>query len=128
MCASEGQEAIPAWAHTKEEPGLQRVDAKLLCHFCQVRYNGFAMDATTIQALASVVAMVLATLTLVGGWMYWLVRDLRTDMRTEMRNLLQDLRKDIRRNHVEIVILLQGHSHEEDGSAVFRKLPGTSDD
>ena len=104
------------------------------------------MDATTIQAVASVVVMVLVLLTLVSGWMFWLVRDLRTDMRTEVRdlrteiqglrtdlrtemsNLRTEMSKDIRRNHLEIMFFLQVHAHEEDGTVVFRKLPRTSDD
>ena len=66
------------------------------------------MDATTVQAIAAVGALILAQMTLIGGWVYWLVRHLRSEMR---------------RNHQEFLVFLNGHTHADGSSAVV--LPGS---
>ena len=128
------------------------------------------LDAAGIQAIAAVGALMLAMITLIGGWTYWLVRDaernLRTEMsfhreelrlyreemdrfredireemdrfredireemqrmREEMREETARIREDMSRNHREVLTLLEGHTHDADGNAVFRRLPDAAD-
>ena len=128
------------------------------------------LDAAGIQAIAAVGALMLAMITLIGGWTYWLVRDaernlrtemsfhreelrlyreemdrLREDMRREMDRFREDIREemqrmreemreeaarireDMGRNHREVLTLLEGHTHDADGNAVFRRLPDAAD-
>ena len=128
------------------------------------------LDAAGIQAIAAVGALMLAMITLIGGWTYWLVRDaernlrtemsfhreelrlyreemdrLREDMRREMDRFREDMREemgrfredmreetarirqDMDRNHREVLTLLEGHTHDADGNAVFRRLPDAAD-
>ena len=47
------------------------------------------LDAAGIQAIAAVGALMLAMITLIGGWTYWLVRDAERNLRREM-NLHQE--------------------------------------
>ena len=110
------------------------------------------LDAAGIQAIAAVGAPMLV---LIGGWTYWLVRDaernLRTEMsfhreelrlyreemerlredmdrsRADMRENMDRIREDMRRNHREVLTLLEGHTHDADGNAVFRRLPDAAD-
>ena len=77
------------------------------------------IDAATFQAIAAVGALMLAMITLIGGWVYWLVRDLRADMRAEMR----EMRAEMRRNHSDVVALLEGHTHGDGTPPVFHRLP-----
>ncbi len=70
------------------------------------------IDAANIQAMAAFGAMLLAQLTLMGGWTWWLVRNSEGSLREEMR-----------RNHRELLTLLQYYTHGEDGAAVFHRLP-----
>jgi predicted negative regulator of RcsB-dependent stress response len=97
------------------------------------------------QGIAAVGGLMLAMITLIGGWVYWLFRDLRNDMRANIQDLrndmqanIQDLRNDLRaniqdlenkmdRNHQAMLTLLQGHTHADDESAVFHRLPDTDD-
>ena len=83
------------------------------------------MDATTVQASVAVGALILAQITLIGGWVYWLVRDLRSDMR-DLRSEVRDLRSEMRRNHQELLVLLTGHTHADGSPAVFHHLPGST--
>ena len=135
------------------------------------------LDAAGIQAIAAVGALMLAMITLIGGWTYWLVRDaernlrtemsfhreelrlyregldriredmreqmqrmreemdrFREDMREEMSRFREDMREetarireDMDRNHREVLTLLEGHTHDADGNAVFRRLPDAAD-
>ncbi len=41
--------------------------------------------------------------------------------------LIRDLRADMRRQHQELLTVLQGHTHEEDGTAVFHQLTASAD-
>ncbi len=128
------------------------------------------LDAAGIQAIAAVGALMLAMITLIGGWTYWLVRDaernLRTemsfhreelrlyrgemgrfredirqemdhfrgDMREDMNRIREDMRQetarireDMNRNHREVPTLMEGHTHDADGNAAFRRLPDAAD-
>ena len=153
------------------------------------------LDAAGIQAIAAVGALMLAMITLIGGWTYWLVRDaernlrtemsfhreelrlyreemdrlredmreqlqrmreemdrlredmrrdmdrFREDMREEMDRLREDMREEsarirddmqlirdeLRRNHREVLTLLEGHTHDAGGNAMFRRLPDAAD-
>ena len=135
------------------------------------------LDAAGIQAIAAVGALMLAMITLIGGWTYWLVRDAERNLRTEMsfhreemrlyreemdriredmreqmqrmreemdrfredmreetrliredmNDIREDLREEMRRNHREVLALLEGHTHDADGNAVFRRLPDAAD-
>ncbi len=77
------------------------------------------IDAASVQAIAAVGALMLALITLIGGWTWWLVRDLDRNLRREMG----EIRSEMRRNHREILALLEGHTHGNDGAAVFRRFP-----
>ena len=114
------------------------------------------LDAAGIQAIAAVGTLMLAMITLIGGWTYWLVRDaernlrremnlrleetreemrrMREDMREEMQRFREEMREetarireDMGRNHREFLALLEGHGHDADGNAVFRRLPDAAD-
>ena len=77
----------------------------------------------------------LAMITLIiGGWVYWLFRDLRNDLRANIQDLrndmqanIQDLENKMDRNHQATLTLLQGHTHADDESAVFHRLSDTGD-
>jgi hypothetical protein len=75
------------------------------------------------QGIAAVGGLMLAMITLIGGWVYWLFRDLRNDMRAN----IQDLENKMDRNHQATLTLLQGHTHADDESAVFHRLLDTDD-
>ena len=49
------------------------------------------------------------------GWVMFLVRDLRADMRAQN----QDLRAEMRQQHQALLVILQGHTHGDEGAAVF---------
>ena len=93
------------------------------------------MDPANIQAMAAFGAMLLALVTLIGGWMYWLVRDLREeirrverDLREEIRRVERDLREEMHRNHREQMTLLQYHTHGDDGLPMFHQVPDPTGD
>ncbi len=66
-----------------------------------------------IEALAAAGGFMLALITLIGGWTYWLVRDSERNLRREMeRN-----RQETERNHREMLDLLRGHTHSQDDGA-----------
>ena len=77
-----------------------------------------------IEALAAAGGFMLALITLIGGWTYWLIRDSERNLRREMeRN-----RQETERNHREILDLLRGHTHGQgDGAPVFRLNPEPGD-
>ena len=92
-----------------------------------------------IEALAAAGGFMLALITLIGGWTYWLVRDSERNVRREMelnrqemersrQELERNLRREMERNHREILDLLRGHTHDrDDGSPVFRLNPEPGD-
>ncbi len=57
-----------------------------------------------------------------GGWVFWLVRDLRADMRQQY----QELRADMRQQHQDLLLVLQGHTHTDEGAAVFHQLTASA--
>ena len=65
-----------------------------------------------------VVSVVLAF----GGWVFWLVRDLRADIRQQH----QELRADMRQQHQDLLAVLQGHTHSAEGTAVFHQLTASA--
>ncbi len=77
------------------------------------------IDAASVQAIAAVGALMLALITLIGGWVFWLVRDLRSE--------IGNLREEMRRNHREVLALLAGHTHGDGTPPVFHWLPGVGD-
>ena len=94
------------------------------------------------QGIAAVGGLMLAMITLIGGWVYWLFRDLRNDLRANIQDLrndtqaniqdaeranIQDLENKMDRNHQATLTLLQGHTHADDESAVFHRLPDADD-
>ena len=84
------------------------------------------IDAASVQAIAAVGALMLALITLIGGWVYWLVRDLRREidnLRDDMRRSLRELQDEMRRNHRELLVLLTGHTHGDGTPPVFHQLP-----
>ena len=70
----------------------------------------------------------LALITLIGGWTYWLIRDSERNLRREVASVEQNLRREMERNHREMLDLLRGHTHDQDdGSPVFRLNPEPGD-
>ena len=115
------------------------------------------IETTGIETLAAAGGLMLALITLIGGWTYWLVRDSERNVRREMelnrqemersrqemeRNLRREVasveqslrhemernRQEAERNHREMLDLLRGHTHgQDDGSPVFRLNPEPGD-
>jgi hypothetical protein len=79
------------------------------------------MDAGYIQALAAFGAMLLAQLTLMGGWTWWLFRDVRAEtrqtrqeLREDMRQLDHNLRSDMSQlDHALREEMSQDHTRQE---------------
>ena len=67
------------------------------------------MEWTMVGVIVTLVVSVVAVM---NGWAILLIRDLRADMR---------------RQHLELLTVLQGHSHNEDGAAVFHQLTASAD-
>ena len=67
------------------------------------------MEWTMVGVIVTVVVSVVAVM---NGWAILLIRDLRADLR---------------RQHTELLAILQGHTHNEDGAAVFRQLTASAD-
>lgn len=59
-----------------------------------------------------IVTLVVSVVAVMNGWAILLIRDLRADMR---------------RQHLELLAVLQGHTHNEDGAAVFHQLTASAD-
>lgn len=59
-----------------------------------------------------IVTLVVSVVAVMNGWAILLIRDLRADMRCQ---------------HLELLAVLQGHTHNEDGAAVFHQLPASAD-
>ena len=67
------------------------------------------MEWTMVGVIVTLVVSVVAVM---NGWAILLIRDLRADMR---------------RQHLELLAVLQGHTHDEDGAAVFHQLTASAD-
>ncbi len=67
------------------------------------------MEWTMVGVIVTLVVSVVAVM---NGWAILLIRDLRADMR---------------RQHLELLAVLQGHTHNEDGAAVFHQLTASAD-
>ena len=65
-----------------------------------------------IEALAAAGGFMLALITLIGGWTYWLIRDSERNLRREVASVEQNLRREMERNHREMLDLLRGHTHD----------------
>ena len=83
-----------------------------------------AADLQAIGAIGAIGGLILAhttlIVTLLGGWTFWLVRDLRREMD---RN-----RQEMTRNHREVLALLGSHTHRaDDARPVFHDLPDAAD-
>ena len=59
-----------------------------------------------------IVSLVVSVVAVMNGWAILLIRDLRADMR---------------RQHLELLAVLQGHTHDEEGAAVFHQLTASAD-
>ena len=46
---------------------------------------------------------------------------------TRMERTIAELRADIHRQHRELLVILQAHTHENDGAATFHQLTSTGD-
>ena len=64
-----------------------------------------------IEALAAAGGFMLALVTLIGGWTYWLIHDSEQNRRREME-----------RNHREMLDLLRGHTHGQDNAPPVSRL------
>ena len=92
-------------------------------------------ESIGIEALAAAGGFMLALITLIGGWTYWLVRDSERNLRREVASVEQNLRREMERNrqeternHREMLDLLRGHTHsQDDGAPVFRLNPEPGD-
>ena len=81
-----------------------------------------------IEALAAAGGFMLALITLIGGWTYWLIRDSERNLRREVASVEQNLRREMERNHREMLDLLRGHTHgQDDAPPVFRLNPEPGD-
>lgn len=82
-------------------------------------------------AMVGVILGVNTTVVLAAtSWVIFLVRDLRADireLRAEVRQQGQDLRAEMRQQHQDLLVILQGHTHDEEGVAVFHELTASSD-
>ena len=67
------------------------------------------MEWTMVGVIVTLIVSVVAVM---NGWAILLIRDLRADMR---------------RQHLELLAVLQGHTHNEDGAAVFHQLTASAD-
>ncbi len=106
------------------------------------------IDPATIQAIAALGAMLLALLTLIGGWIFWTERRLidrmdRQHLETldridrmdrqhlealdRMDRRFQDMQEQMGQNHREMLALLEGHTHDGGPPPVFRRLTGPAD-
>ena len=108
------------------------------------------LDATTIQALAAFLAVIVAAIGLLTGFIFWHIRDLKTEVRrlddkidrsnSEFREGMrqleermlrsnQELREEIRRGFAQVLTAINGHTHNADtGAATFREMPAADDD
>ena len=59
-----------------------------------------------------IITVVVSVVAVMNGWAILLIRDLRADMR---------------RQHQELLAVLQGHTHDEAGNAVFHQLTASAD-
>ena len=59
-----------------------------------------------------IVSLVVSVVAVMNGWAILLIRDLRADMR---------------RQHLELLAVLQGHTHDEEGAAVFHQHTASAD-
>lgn len=57
------------------------------------------------------------------GWVIFLVRDLRVEVRQQG----QELRAEMRQQHQVLLVILQGHTHGDEGAAVFHQLTSPAD-
>ena len=92
------------------------------------------IDAATLQAFAAVCAMLVAALVAICGWVYWQLRDMERRMdRMEQRlidrmdSMERRLTEQMDRNHRDILILLEGHTHADGTPAVFRHVTPAAD-
>ena len=119
------------------------------------------LDATTIQALAALLAVIVAAVGLLNGFILWQIRDLKieirrlddkidrsnvelreemrssqAELREEMRQMEErivrgqaELREEMRRGFAQLLVALNGHTHDTDtGAAVYREMPAADDD
>ena len=76
------------------------------------------MDASNITAIVSVVGLALSLLLLGGGGLFWIWKlNSRVD---QLTGQIQELREEVRRGHQQVLPALVNHSHDENGSPVFR--------
>ena len=86
------------------------------------------VETVGIEALAAAGGFTLALITLIGGWNYWVIRGFERNIRRELEGLERNLRREMERNHREMLDLLKGHTHEQDGDPpVFRLRPEPGD-
>ena len=111
------------------------------------------IEPATLQAMAAVGAMLTAAFAAIGGWVYWLHRDtehrlrdterrlsdrmdrmsdqmdrMEDRMTEQMNSMEQRLTEQMNRNHREILVLLEGHTHADGTPAVFRHVTPAADD
>ena len=100
------------------------------------------IEPATLQAMAAVGAMLTAAFAAIGGWVYWLHRDSEHRLRDTERRLSdrmdrmsdqmdrmeERLTEQMNRNHREILVLLEGHTHADGTPAVFRHVTPAADD
>ena len=116
------------------------------------------IDTATLQAFAAFLAVWVAALGLLAGFVYWHFRDIKEEFRIEIRRLddkidrshaeslaemrqsrqefIEELRRtreellaEMRRGNAQLLVALNGHTHDADtGAAVYRELPAADDD
>ena len=56
------------------------------------------VDATSLQAAAAIGGFMLALISLIGGWTWWLIRDVERNLRREIEQNQENLRREMERN------------------------------
>ena len=82
------------------------------------------MDAAMLEAIGVIGAFMVAQMILVGGLLRWQINHQRSDM----GRIRSDMVSVMDRNHREVLTLLEGHDHPDDGARAFRRLPGSTGD
>ena len=79
------------------------------------------MDAEMLQGIGAIGALMVAHLALFGSLLWWQLSILERRINT----VHTDLERRMDRNHREVLTLLEGHDHPDDGPPAFRRLPGS---
>lgn len=107
------------------------------------------IDAATAQTIVAFGTFILVLMALVGTWIRWEVNKVRADfdqlrndfeglgaqmnqnhqeMRQEFREFRREMRQDMQAFRQDVLTVLQHHTHDDEGQAVFPQLTTPADD